>query len=306
MNRSFLPTRLSLILLFVGLLATGCDSASTGGGDGGIIASNSSEVTFSVKPDSSLSKSFTLSYRGLSDRPQLDAESIPSPYQIESTEETGSPSDGTSSFEVTFDGPTDPGSYVTPLRFRAGSTVATIRLAGLVLGIFPLADYGPDAQDIATFNAPGAQQPNAQVQNGELVISGTDIGGPNVYPGVSTVLDSTTDFSNTPVMAARIKVASSSDGPAVLHGALNGAEGNPNANVKVSELVAEVPANGEYDTYYFDFRDNWERGYDGAPVDPSRMAEAVFLINDFNSNTFTGTIYIDEITRRQNIPEDGS
>jgi hypothetical protein len=35
------------------------------------------------------------------------------------------------------------------------------------------------------------------------------------------------------------------------------------------------------------------------------MGEIVLLLNDNNPNTFTGTIYIDEIRRRPAIPESG-
>lgn len=283
------------VLLFVGLLGAGCDSGSSGGG--GIIAPNDGEVTFNVKPDSSESKSVTISYSGLSDRPTIDTTGIPDSYAVELAEENGSPGNGATTYNVTFNGPREPGSYPTPVRLRAGGTTATMRLVGSVIRVFPVANYGADAQEIATFAGP-----SAQAQNGELVIQGANLGGEFVYPGVATILDTTTNFSGTPVLAARIKVASSSDGPAVLRAALNGADPNPDANVTVDPLVKEVPADGNYATYYFDFRGNF-RQFDGAPVDPSKMAEVVFLINDNNPDTFSGTIFIDEITRRQNIPQ---
>jgi hypothetical protein len=111
------------------------------------------------------------------------------------------------------------------------------------------------------------------------------------------------NFEDTPVVEMRIRVTSSSDGPAVLRGALNGAGENADANATVPELVAEVPADGEYATYYFNFRGNFVQ-FDGVPVDPTQIGEFVILINDNNPDTFTGDIYIDEIRRRPGIPED--
>jgi hypothetical protein len=294
MTRTRLLTPVFLLLV-VGLLGAGCDSGSSGGG--GIIAPNDGEVTFNVKPDSTESKSVTVSYSGLSDRPTIDTTGIPDSYSIEVAEENGSPGNGSTTFNVTFNGPAEPGSYPTPVRLRAGGATATMRLVGSVIRVFTVADYGPDAQEIVAFGGP-----SAQVQNGELVIQGEGLGGELVFPGVATIFDETTDFSGTPVLAARIKVASSSDGPAILRAALNGAEGNADANVTVDPLVKEVPADGSYATYYFDFRGNF-RQFDGAEVDPSRMAEVVFLVNDNNPDTFSGTIYIDEVNRRQNIPK---
>lgn len=177
-----------------------------------------------------------------------------------------------------------------------------MRLAGAVVRVFPVTDYEDGTTTIVPFGGPGAQ-----IQNGQLLIQGTDLGGSGVFPGVATILDETTDFSNTPVVAARIKVASSSDGPAILRAALNteGGDETPNANRTVDAVVKEVPADGEYATYYFDFRNNFVQ-FDGQQADPSKIAEVVFLINDNNPDTFTGTIFIDEINRRQNIPVDGS
>lgn len=285
-----------VLLLFVGLLGAGCDSGGSSGGDG-IIAPNNAQVSFNVKPDSSQTKSFTLSYRGLSERPQFDAESIPAVYQMEATGETGSPSDGTSSYEVTFNGPGSPGSYPAPVQFRAGEITTKIRLAGLVLGIFPVADFEEGIEGFFPFGV------GIQVENEQLRIDGSNVGGSGQYPGFGTGLGGPTDFSSTPVVAARIKVTASSDGPAILRGALNTAEGSPNADRSVDDLVKDVPANGEYATYYFDFRGNFVN-YQGLEVDPTKIRQLVFLVNDNNPDTFSGTIYIDEITRRQNIPDE--
>jgi len=299
MNSTLLSTHLLLVLLFVGLLGGGCDSGSTGGG-GGIIAPNSSEVAFTAEPDSSQTKSFTISYTGLSNRPRPDAETIPSAYQIDVADETGSPGDGASSFDVTFNAPSTSGSYAAPVRFRAGGSAATIRLAGTVIGVQLVADFENGTGGFVPFGGP-----SIGAENGQLRIDGTDVGGSGVYPGIAKPFDAPTNFEDTPVVAARVKVTSSSDGPAVLRAALNGAGDNPDANATVPALVRDVPADGAYATYYFDFRGNFVQ-YDGAQVDPTQIGEIVFLINDNNPDTFTGTIYIDEITRRQNIPSDGS
>jgi hypothetical protein len=131
------------------------------------------------------------------------------------------------------------------------------------------------------------------------------VGGSGVFPGIGKPFDAATDFSTTPVVEARIKVTADSDGPAVLRAALNGAGDNADANATVPEVVAEVPADGEYRRYYFNFRNNFVQ-FDGVPVDPTQIGELVFLLNDNNPDTFTGTIYIDEILRRPAVPEDAS
>lgn len=284
-----------VLLLFVGLIAAGCDSGSSGGG--GIIAPDDAEVTFNVQPNTAESKSVTVSYSGLSDRPTIDTTGIPDAYAVEVAEENGSPGNGATTFDITFNGPGTPGSYASPVRLRAGGTTATMRLAGTVLGIFTVADFEGGVEGFEAFNGPGIQQ-----EDGQLRIDGSNVGGAGVFPGIAKGFSSPTDFSNTPVIAARIKVTSSSAGPAILRAALNGAGSNPDANVTVPALVKEVPADGAYVTYYFDFRGNFQR-FDGAPSDPSQIGELVFLINDNNPQTFTGTIYIDEINRRQTIPE---
>lgn len=288
---------LLLLTVAAGLVLAGCDSGSTDGG-GGIIAPNTSQVSFSVEPDSSQTKSFTLSYRGLNDRPQFDAENIPSIYQIETTEETGSPSDGTSTFEVTFNGPGESGSYAAPVRFRAGGTSTVIRLAGTVLGIQVIADFEDGVAGFFPFGGPGVS-----AEDGQLRIDGSNVGGSGNFPGIVKPFDSPVSFEDTPVVSAKIKVTPSSDGPAILRAALNGAGDNPDANATVPPLVKEVPADGEYATYYFDFRGNFVQ-FDGQQVDPSQIGEIVFLINDNNPDTFTGTIYMDDLKRRQNIPDD--
>jgi len=294
------------VLLFVGLLGAGCDSGSSGGG--GIIAPDTSEVAFNVQPNTSESKSFTISYSGLSERPTVDTTGIPDAYAIEVAEENGSPGNGATTFNVTFNGPGTPGGYATPVRLRASGTTATMRLSGTVLGIFTVADFEDGIEGFFPFGV------GIQRENGQLRIDGANVGGPGQYPGFGTSFGGPTDFGITPVVAARIKVASSSDGPAILRAALNTADGSPNADQGIEGVLKkevpgiegvlkkEVPADGEYATYYFDFRGNFFN-YEGREVDPTKIRELVFLVNDDNPDTFSGTIYIDEINRRQNIPE---
>ena len=147
----------------------------------------------------------------------------------------------------------------------------------------------------------------------ELSVAGNEVGGSGQFPGVANILSSATDFSDTPVVAVRMKVSASSDGPAIIRAALNQA-GDPNlpdANSSAEALIAEVPADGEYRDYYFDFTGLFVQ-FDGQEVDPTNIGEAVFLVNDDGalsflgeSGTFTGEIVIDRIARRADVPGGG-
>lgn len=286
------------VLLALTLVLTGCDSGSSG--DEGLIAPTTPEVSFRVQPDSSQTDTVVVRYTGLSERPQPDTASFPSYYSVEVGDESGSPEDGESIFLVTFNGPTESGSYNVPVRFRSGRTVATVRFAGIVIGPQLITDFEDGIGNVSAFSGPGVQG-----EDGQLRIDASNVGGSGVFPGVTKPFDAATDFSATPVVEARIKVTADSDGPAVLRAALNGAGDNADANATVPEVVAEVPADGEYRRYYFNFRNNFVQ-FDGVPVDPSQIGELVFLLNDNNADTFTGTIYIDEILRRPAVPEDAS
>jgi hypothetical protein len=293
------------VLLALTLVLSGCDSGSSG--DEGLIAPTTPEVSFRVQPDSSQTDTVVVRYTGLSERPQPDTASFPSYYSVEVGEESGSPEDGESIFLVTFNGPTESGSYNVPVRFRSGRTVATVRFAGIVIGPQLITDFESGPDGFISFGGPGISG-----EDGQLLVGGTNVGGPGVFPGIARPFSSPTDFTATPVVEARIKVTADSDGPAVLRVALNGAGENADANSSVPELVAEVPADGEYRRYYFTFRDNFVQ-FDGVPVDPSQIGEIVFLLNDAgglgvvnSTDSFTGTIYIDEILRRPAVPEDAS
>ena len=290
----------ALLLLAVaaaGLVLAGCDSGPAEGTADGVIAPVNPEVSFRVQPDSSQSDTLALEYRGLSERPRPDTASLPDVYSVEVGEETGTPSNGSSEFLVTFAGPRDAGNYASPIRFRAGGVTATVRFAGTVIGPQPIADFESGVEGFFAFGGPGISQ-----EDGQLRIDGTSLGGVGNFPGIVKPFSAPVNFEDTPVVEMRIRVTASSDGPAVIRTALNGAGDNPDANVTVPDLVAEVPANGEYATYYFDFRGNFEQ-FDGAPVDPTQIGEIVLLFNDNMPETFTGTIYVDQINRRPAIPE---
>ena len=292
-----------LLTVSVGLVLAGCDSGPAADTASGIIAPVTPQLDFgSIQPDSSRSDTLALEYRGVSERPRVDTASLPDVYTVETLEETGSPSDGSSSFRVSFSG-SRPGDYATPIRFRAGGVTGTVEFAGIVIGPQTIADFESDVQGFLAFNGPSISQVEGSEGNGELLVEGTNLGGEGVFPVVVKPFSNTVNFEDTPVIEMRVRVAASSDGPAILRTALNSPEGDPNANATVPDLVEEVPANGEYDTYYFNFRDNFVR-FDGAPVDPTQIAEIVLLVNDNNSDTFTGDIYIDEIRRRPAIPDD--
>ena len=295
-SRSSRVLPLLLTVVAAGLVLAGCDSGPTTDTASGVIAPVNSQVSFRVQPDSSGADTLTLGYQGLSERPRPDTASLPSVYSVEVGEETGTPADGESTFLVTFTGPREAGNYAAPIRFRAGGVTATVRFAGTVIGPQTISDFESGVDGFFGFGGPGVSQ-----ENGQLRIDGTNLGGEGVFPGIVKPFDAPVNFEDTPVVEMRIRVTGSSDGPAVLRTALNGAGDNADANPTVPALVAEVPADGEYTTYYFDFRDNFVQ-FDGVPVDPTQMGEIAILINDNNPNTFTGTIYIDEIRRRPAIP----
>ena len=286
-----------LIVAATGLVLAGCDSGPAQDAASGVIAPVASEVGFRVQPDSSQSDTLTLQYEGLDERPRPDTASVPDAYTVEVREEIGTPDNGSSTFLVTFAGPRESGSYASPIRFRAGDVAVTVRFAGTVIGPQTITDFESGVDGFFAFGGPGISQ-----EDGQLRIDGNSLGGSGNFPGIGRPFNAPTDFSSTPVVEMRIRVTASSDGPALLRTALNGAGDNADANPTVPELVAEVPANGEYATYYFDFRDNFVQ-FDGVPVDPTRIGETVILINDNNPDTFTGTIYIDEIRRRPALPE---
>jgi hypothetical protein len=291
-----------LLTVAVGLVLAGCDSGPAADTASGIISPVNPQLDFgSIQPDSSRSDTLMLEYRGLSERPRVDTASLPDVYAVETLEETGAPDNGSSSFRVTFSG-SQPGDYASPIRFRASDVTGTVQFAGIVIGPQTIADFESDLEGFLAFNGPGISQVDGSQDNGELLIEGTNLGGPGVFPVVVKPFSNPVNFEDTPVIEMRVRVAASSDGPAVLRTALNGAEGNADANATVPDLVAEVPADGEYATYYFTFRDNFVQ-FDGVPVDPTQIGELVILVNDNRPDTFTGDIYIDEIRRRPAIPE---
>jgi len=293
----FRPVLLLLLAVLSSSALVGCDTGPSVDAPAGVIAPVTPQVQFRVFPDSVQSDTLTLEYQGLSERPRPDTASVPDAYTVEVGEETGTPDNGTSTFLVMFAGPRESGSYASPIRFRAGDVTVTVRFAGTVIGPQTITDFESGVDGFFAFGGPGISQ-----EDGQLRIDGNSLGGSGNFPGIVRPFNAPTDFSSTPVVEMRIRVTTSSDGPAILRTALNGAGDNADANPTVPELVAEVPANGEYATYYFDFRDNFVQ-FDGVPVDPTRIGETAILINDNNPDTFTGTIYIDEIRRRPALPE---
>jgi len=289
---------LSLLIAVVaaGFVLAACDSGPSQDTASGVIAPVNPQVDFRVQPDSSQSDTLTLEYRDLSERPRPDTASLPDVYSVEVDEETGTPSNGSSTFLITFTGPRESGNYAAPIRFRAGGVTATVRFAGTVIGPQTIADFESGVEGFFAFGGPGVSQ-----EDGQLRIDGNNLGGAGVFPGLAKPFSAPVNFEDTPVVEMRIRVAASDT--AVIRTALNGAGDNADANVTVPELVAEVPGNQGVDTYYFDFRGNFQQ-FDGVPVDPSQIGEIVLLINDNNPNTFTGTIFIEEIRRRPAIPED--
>lgn len=295
-SRPHWALRVLLTVVAAGLVLVGCDSGPATDTADGVIAPVNPQVSFLVQPDSSQSDTLTLEYRGLTERPRPDTASLPDVYTVEVGDETGTPDNGSSTFLVTFTGPRQSGSYASPIRFRAGGVTATVRFAGTVIGPQTIADFENGVEGFFAFGGPGISQ-----EDGQLRIDGTNLGGVGVFPGIVKPFSAPTNFEDTPVVEMRMRVAGSDT--AVVRTALNGAGDNADANVTVPELVAEVPGDQGYSTYYFDFRGNFQQ-FDGVPVDPTQMGEIVLLINDNNPNTFTGSIFIDEIRRRPAIPED--
>jgi hypothetical protein len=294
-SRSHRVLRFLLTVVAAGLVLAGCDSGPATDTADGVIAPVNPQVDFRVQPDSSQSDTLTLEYRGLSERPRPDTASLPDVYTVEVGEETGTPDNGSSSFLVTFTGPRQSGNYASPIRFRAGGVTATVRFSGTVIGPQTISDFENGVDGFFAFGGPGVSQ-----EEGQLRIDGTNLGGAGVFPGIVKPFNAPVNFEDTPVVEMRMRVVASDT--AVVRTALNGAGDNADANPTVPELVAEVPGNQGYSTYYFDFRDNFVQ-FDGVPVDPTQIGEIAILINDNNPNTFTGTIYIDEIRRRPAIPE---
>ena len=297
MNSMPFSIRLLALLLFIGLIGAGCDSGGSGGTTGGIIAPVKPQLDFgSIQPDSSRSDTLMLEYRGLSKHPRVDTASLPDVYTVEKLDETASPDNGSSSFRITFSG-SRPGDYTSPIRFRASGVTGTVQFSGIVIGPQTISDFENGTAGFFAFGGPGISQ-----EDGQLRIDGASLGGVGNFPGIVKPFSAPVNFEDTPVIEMRIRVTSSSEGPAVIRAALNGAGENPDANATVPDLVAEVPANGEYATYYFTFRDNFVQ-FNGAPVDPTKIGEFVLLFNDDMPETFTGTIFVDEIIRRPAIPE---
>ena len=294
---------IGILVLCTGTLLAGCDQSVNDDGDD-FIAPNTSRVSFEVTPGSdALTKQLTLTYTSLSEVPRPDE--VPEPFTIEVAEEMGSPSDGSTTFDVTFTPPGEIASFTEPVRFSAGRQSATIQLFGSVgFDDELITDYAGAGvvEDFFGFNGIGASN-----VEGQLAMEGNDTGGPGQFPGVAHVLSETIDVTETQVIVARMRVTEDSEGPAVVRLALNTADG-PDANASIEPLVKEVPADGEYREYYFDFRGNFVQ-FDGQPADPSNVAEVVLLVNDGGSlgflersDSFTGTVFVDRLARRADIP----
>ena len=188
--------------------------------------------------------------------------------------------------------------------FRSGSQAVTIQLVGSVgFDDELITDYAGAGvvEDFFGFNGIGASN-----IDGSLAMEGVEAGGPGVFPGVAHVFSETVDFTDTQVVVARMQVTDDSDTPAIVRMALN--TGGPDANASIAPLIKEVPADGTFREYYFDFRDNFFQ-FDGQPVDASDVREVVLLVNDGGSldalgrsDPFTGTVLIDRLARRPDIP----
>ncbi len=289
------------VLTLVGLmgLLTGCDSGGGSGIASNFMVPNTSALNFEVESGETQTQELTLVYQKLSERPAPEETELQY-YTIERTEDTGTPEDGSSTFRVTFTAPDEAGSYARPLVFRAGTAAVTIRLAGFATGgPQPITDFSGNETGFTPFN--GAI--SLSLENEQLVMEASNVGGTGVFPGMFTAFDQPLNFEPTPVLAIRMKVTTDSDGPLRVRAALNQAGDLPDANATVPELLANIPADGEYRTYYFDFRNNFVQ-FDGQPVDPGNISELVLLFNDNIADTFTGTLYIDSIVRRPDIPDD--
>ena len=294
--------------LSAGTMLAGCDAGGMNDDGDNFIAPSASRVGFEVTPGTAdTTQTLTLTYTALDEVPRPSGE-IPEPFVVEHVEDTGSPSDGTSVFTVTFSPGDDIATFTERVVFEAGRRYVTIQLFGDVgFNDTLITDYGGGgivpSDDIFGFNGIGAS-----TIAGELNLVGDQTGGANNFPGVVHLLSEIVDFGQTPVLVARMKVSADSEGPAIVRAALN-QEGNlPDANSSARALIKEVPADGEYREYYFDFRDLFVQ-FDGQQVDATNIAEVVFLVNDGgslgtlgSSETFTGTILIDRIARRPDIP----
>jgi len=291
-------------LLISGSLLTGCDQDVVNDDGDNIIAPNTSRIAFEVTPGTpDTTQQLTLSYTSLSEPPR--PEEVPEPFAIAVAEEDGSAADGSSTFDVTFSPPEDIGSFTERVIFRSGNQAVTIQLVGAVgFDDELVTDYAGAGvvDDFFGFNGIGASN-----VEGQLAMEGNDTGGPGQFPGVAHVLSETIDVTDTQVIVARMRVTEDSEGPALVRMALNTSAG-PDANASIDPLIKEVPADGEYREYYFDFRDNFVQ-FDGQPADPSSVAEVVLLVNDGGSldalgrsDTFTGTVFVDRLARRPDIP----
>ena len=309
------PYRGALLLLIgtfallVGGVLSGCDQGGINDDGDNIITPNTSRVAFEVRPGSAdTTQQLTLTYTDLSTRP-APAE-VPNPFTIEVAEETGSPSNGSSVFNVTFSPPQDISSFTEKVLFEAAGKYVTVQLFGSVgFDDELVTNYagGGIVDGVGTgiigFNGIGASN-----VDGQLALDGNDTGGPGNFPGVVHVLNETIDFGETPVLVARMQVTADSQTPAIVRAALNQAGDLPDANTTAEPLVKEIPADGEYREYYFDFRDLFVQ-FDGQDVDPTNIGEIVFLVNDGGAvdflgttDTFTGTILVDRLARRPDVP----
>jgi len=298
-----------LLLLAAGSALVGCDQGGVNDDGDNIIAPSTSRVSFEVRPGAAdTTQQLTLTYTDLTARPR--PEDVPTPFSIEVVEETGSPSDGSSVFDVTFSPPEDVSSFTEKVLFEASGKVVTIQLFGavgfedeLITNYAGAGIVAPVGTGIFGFNGIGASN-----VEGQLSLTGSEAGGPGNFPGVVHILDETVDFSETPVLVARMKGSADSEGPAIVRAALNQAGDAPDANTSAAPLIKEVPADGEYTDYYFDFRGLFVQ-FDGQSVDATNIGEVVFLVNDGgaleflgSSDTFTGTLFVDRVARRPDIP----
>jgi len=302
---SVLSLALGVLALLVGLPLAGCDQGGINDDGDNIIAPSTSRVSFEVRPGATdTTQQLTLTYTDLDERPT--PQEAPDPFTIELVEETGSPGDGTSVFDVTFSPPQDISTFTERILFRAGSRSVTIQLFGSVgFDDTLITDYAGSGvvTDFFGFNGIGASG-----VRGQLSMEGSNAGGTGVFPGVSHSLDGPIDFSGTPVLVLRMKNEMSSSGPAIVRVALNQEGDLPDANTSAEPLIKEVPADGEFRDYYFDFRGLFTQ-FDGQPVDATNISEIVVLVNDGGSldflgrsETFTGTLLASRMARRPDIP----
>lgn len=299
-----LASRLLLCFALAALVLTGCDSGGPDADAGAVLVPSTSSLDFQTEEGDADTLEFALDYRNLDARPTPDDE-IPPFYTLTQLEETGTPSSGRTTYSVIFQAPEESGSYAAPFRFRAGSAVATIRLGGLsVGGPEPITDFSDARPDSTGFEAFGGSI-QLGVENEQLRLDASNVGGSGNFPGIFTVLDGPVNFEPTPVVAVRMMVTADSEGPARVRAALNqfGDAGLPDANSTIPDLLASVPADGEFRTYYFNFEGNFVQ-FDDQPVPPSNIGELVLLFNDNIAQTFTGTLFIDNIERRPDVPED--